>query len=123
LEQKYQTKVGRGGASLSGGEMQRVAIARAIVSGARILLLDEPTSALDAEVESVVVETLRRLSAMMSVIVVGHKVKTVRHADRIVVMDVGRIVAQGTHETLLKSCSVYREMFADNAPDATLFAA
>lgn len=112
LTRGYKTKVGRGGASLSGGEMQRIAIARAVVSGARILLLDEPTSALDAEVEAVVVDTLQRLSQRMTVVVVGHKLQTVCRADVIVVMDQGRVVAQGRHAALLRTCPVYQEMFA-----------
>ena len=85
--------------------MQRIAIARAVVSGARILLLDEPTSALDAETESVVMQTLQRLSRQMTVIVVGHKLSTVRNADRIIVMDDGCVVAQGSHERLMQTCT------------------
>ncbi|MCA9268558.1 MAG: ABC transporter ATP-binding protein, partial [Planctomycetales bacterium] len=91
LPQGIDTRVGRAGQSLSGGETQRIAIARAVLAKARVLLLDEPTSALDAAMENVVVDTLRSLSETMTVLVVAHKAPTVRAADRVVVLDQGRL--------------------------------
>lgn len=118
LADGYETAVGPGGESLSGGEMQRIAIARAIVSRARILLLDEPTSALDSETETSVMETLLRLRQEMTVVVIGHKQMTVRCADEIVVMDAGRIVAHGEHQQLLETCLVYQDLFAQESGGA-----
>lgn len=111
LPSGFDTKIGRRGVSLSGGEAQRLAIARAILSRPRVLLLDEPTSALDAESESAVVETLLRLREEMTVIVVGHRLGTIRRADRIILMDDGCVIEVGTHKKLIARSFLYHELF------------
>lgn len=111
LPQGFATLLGKGGASLSGGELQRLAIARALLRSPQILLLDEPTSALDAEAEAALVATLLHLRRTMTVILVSHRVETVRQADWIVVMDAGQVVAQGDHRTLLKRSDLYGDLF------------
>jgi ATP-binding cassette, subfamily B, bacterial MsbA len=98
----YDARVGDRGGKLSGGERQRIALARAFLKGAPILLLDEATSALDAESEDLVQAALRRLMKGRTAIVIAHRLATVRDADRIVVMDQGRVAEEGTHATLLK---------------------
>jgi ATP-binding cassette subfamily B protein len=92
--------MGEGGARLSGGQRQRLAIARAMLRDAPLLLLDEATSALDAESERLVQASIERLVEGRTTIVIAHRLATVRAADRIVVMDEGRIVEEGTHESL-----------------------
>jgi len=87
--------VGRGGGALSGGQMQRLSIARALLKSPKILLMDEPTSALDAESEGLVVATLRRLRGAMTIVVVTHRPSTAAVADRVVLLDAGRIAAEG----------------------------
>jgi ATP-binding cassette subfamily B protein len=95
---------------LSGGQRQRLAIARAILADRPILLLDEATSALDAESERVVQLALERLMARRTVLIIAHRLATVRHADRIVVMDRGRIVAWGTHDELVAGNPLYARL-------------
>ena len=104
------TFMGEGGARLSGGQRQRLAIARAILRDAPILLLDEATSALDAESERLVQDALDRLMAARTTIVIAHRLATVRAADRIVVMDSGRIVEQGTHDQMARSGGLYERL-------------
>jgi ABC-type multidrug transport system fused ATPase/permease subunit len=112
LEDGFDTRVGRGGRSLSGGQLQRLAIARALLTRPRILLLDEPTSALDAESEALIVETLRRLRGEMTVVVAGHRTRTICAADKIVLLDAGQVTAEGTHDDLLRRCEPYADLFA-----------
>ena len=95
---------------ISGGERQRVAIARAILADAPILILDEATSQIDADSESQINEALRQLRRHRTTIAVAHRLSTVIKADRIVVMEQGRIADIGDHETLLKRCSLYQTL-------------
>jgi ATP-binding cassette subfamily B protein len=119
LPEGLETFMGEGGARLSGGQRQRIAIARALLRDAPLLLLDEATSALDAESERLVQDALDRLMADRTTIVIAHRLATVRAADRIVVMDAGRIVEEGTHASLNARGGLYarlaRLQFEDRA--------
>lgn len=110
LPEGLDTYMGEGGARLSGGQRQRLVIARAILRDAPILLLDEATSALDAESERLVQDALDKLMADRTTIVIAHRLATVRAADRIVVMDNGRIVEEGRHDTLVKMGGLYARL-------------
>ena len=107
----YDTVIGEKGFRLSGGERQRLAIARAILKNAPVLILDEATSALDAESESLVQEALGNLMAGRTVIVIAHRLSTVRRANRIAVLEQGRITAIGSHEELLQSSPTYQKLY------------
>ena len=106
----YDTVVGERGVKLSGGQRQRVALARAILANPRVLILDEATSNLDAESEALVQEALERLMQGRTTLVIAHRLSTVRNADRIIVLDGGSIVEQGSHDKLMQRAGAYRRL-------------
>lgn len=106
-----RTMLGQGGSGLSGGQRQRVAIARAFVKDAPILILDEATASLDAESERDIQIELERLARGRTTLIVAHRFSTIRHADRILVFDAGRIIGDGSHEQLYSTCPLYKELY------------
>jgi subfamily B ATP-binding cassette protein MsbA len=110
LPQGYETQVGERGIKLSGGQRQRLSMARAFLRNAPVLLLDEPTSAIDAASEALVQQALERLTRNRTTIIVAHRLATVRNADRIIVLDRGEIVQEGTHSGLIQCPGLYRTL-------------
>lgn len=127
LPDGLETRLGEGGIGLSGGQRQRLAIARALLTAPRLLLLDEATSALDAGSEHHIREAVRQLKGQCTLLVVAHRLSTVRDADRILVLNGGRIQAQGSHDALLRDDPLYAEFarlqFAERAVDSLPLAA
>jgi subfamily B ATP-binding cassette protein HlyB/CyaB len=111
LPEGYDTIVGERGASLSGGQRQRVAIARALIADPRILIFDEATSALDYESERVIQENMREIAKNRTVIIVAHRLSTVRRSDRIITIDRGRLIEDGTHDELIRTGGSYANLY------------
>ncbi|MDX5335680.1 MAG: ATP-binding cassette domain-containing protein, partial [Marinobacter sp.] len=121
LPQGYDTPLGDAGLGLSGGQKQRLAIARALLADAPILLLDEATSALDAQSEHLIQQAMPALTAGRTTLVIAHRLATVRDADRIAVLEQGRLLAVGSHDELMRDNELYRRLaslqFRDEAAD------
>ncbi|MEA3118673.1 MAG: ATP-binding cassette, subfamily bacterial, partial [Paraburkholderia sp.] len=115
-----ETLVGERGVKLSGGERQRVAIARAFLADAPVLIFDEATSSLDSESEALIQEAMERLMVGRTTIVVAHRLSTVRALDRLLVLDRGRIVEEGSHDALIRiETGLYRRLFERQALELT----
>ncbi|MEH2414933.1 ABC transporter ATP-binding protein [Nostoc sp.] len=117
LPQGYDTLIGERGALLSGGQRQRLAIARALLKDAPVLILDEPTSALDAQTEFLLLEALDRLIKGRTTFIIAHRLSTIQRADRIVVLERGKVVEMGTHQELLAVCGFYQRLHSLQFPD------
>ena len=110
LPEGYDTVVGEHGSNLSGGQRQRLAIARALLTNPRILIFDEATSALDFETERIIRDNMKAICAGRTVVIIAHRLSAVRHADRIIAMDHGKIVEQGNHDSLLAHGGYYAHL-------------
>ncbi|VEE12645.1 putative ABC transporter, ATP-binding protein [Streptococcus anginosus] len=119
LPEGYQTKIGEGGASLSGGERQRISIARAIIKDAPIIILDEATANVDLENEEVLMQAIHSLTKNKTIIMIAHRLKTVEHADQIIVLNQGRIVEQGKHQELLAKRGLYSRFIQERRSAAS----
>ena len=119
LPDGYNTKIGEGGASLSGGERQRISIARAIIKDAPIIILDEATANVDPENEEALMQAIQALTRDKTIIMIAHRLKTVEHADQILVLDQGRIVEQGKHQDLLAKQGIYSKFIQERKTAAS----
>lgn len=118
LPQGYNTMIGEGGATLSGGEKQRISIARAMLKDAPVIIFDEATANVDPENEDKLQKAMEALTRNKTIIMIAHRLKTVRHADQILVVDKGRIVQRGTHEQLMAQQGLYRQFIAGRTASA-----
>ena len=119
LPEGYDTVIGEGGASLSGGEKQRISIARAMMKDAPVIFLDEATANVDPENENDLMKAIQALTKEKTVIMIAHRLKTVEHADQILVIDHGKIVQQGTHENLMKEEGIYQNFISERREAAS----
>lgn len=111
LEEGFDTQIGESGGKLSGGQKQRLQLAHLFLQDPDIIIMDEPTSALDSESERVIVDTLKELHGKKTIIIIAHRLSTIQHADKIVVLEDGKVLEEGTHDDLIKNESRYREYF------------
>ena len=111
LPDKYDTLVGEGGLTLSGGQRQRLAIARALLKNTDVILLDEATSALDNETQGEIKKAINNMKGSYTIIIVAHRLSTVIDSDRIILVDKGKIVGEGSHKELMKNNSLYQNLY------------
>ena len=123
MPEGYDTRVGERGVTLSGGQKQRIAIARALLTDPRILILDDSTSSVDTETEHLIQEALAVLMEGRTTFVIAQRLLTLKSADEILVLDHGRIVQRGTHETLLTQGGLYRQIYDLQLKDQEAFVA
>ena len=119
-QQGYDTLVGERGQRLSGGQRQRIALARAILKDAPVLVLDEATAAVDNDTEAAIQRSLAQITQQRTTVVIAHRLSTVRHADWIVVMDQGRIVEQGSHDSLVDQGGIYTNLWQVQAGEGLI---
>jgi len=119
LENGYDTLVGSSGGHLSGGERQRISIARAMMKNAPVIFLDEATANVDPENENELMQAIQALTAEKTVIMIAHRLKTVEHADQIIVVDHGKIVQQGTHAELMEQDGIYKRFISERREAAS----
>ena len=115
LPEGYDTMVGERGTSLSGGQRQRIAIARALLTNPRLLIFDEATSALDYESESIIQSNMKKMCQGRTVIIIAHRLSTLRHANKIMVIDKGELIESGSHEELLNRQGLYHYLYSKQA--------
>ena len=111
MQEGYNSKIGEGGNKLSGGQKQRLSIARAILKNPDILILDEATSALDTESENLVKDALYKLMQKRTSLVIAHRISTIQHANKIIVLNEGKIKESGTHQELISKKGIYRKLY------------
>ena len=111
LPDGIDTVLGENGHTLSGGERQRLSIARALLKNAPIVLLDESTASIDPETETKIQSTIEKLTQGRTVLMIAHRLRSIVNCDKIVVLDEGHVVGNGTHEELMKSCEVYKKLY------------
>lgn len=114
LPDKYNTMLGEGGVNLSGGQRQRIAIARALLTDSKIILFDEATSALDNETQSNITKAINNLKGEYTILIVAHRLSTIKESNQIVVMKKGKIVGVNSHDKLLKNNKYYQKLYADD---------
>ena len=111
MPEGYDTHIDENGVNLSGGQRQRLAIARALLKDSRVLMLDEATSALDNMTQAKIQQAIANIRGERTIITIAHRLSTVVHSDRIMVIGDGRVLDQGTHRELLERCTTYRELY------------
>ena len=111
LPDGYETEIGERGVKLSGGQKQRLALARAILADPRILILDEATSSVDAEAEYLIQQALERVLENRTALIIAHRLSTIRNANKIIVLDRGRIAEAGNHEELMQNGGLYSQLY------------